>query len=121
MTAPLCPKCEERPRRPRNSQSRKYQGYCVECGREVCREYRKNHPEKEQAYLKTGEQRRLRRIRVNANHAVYRGKIQRQPCQICGAHAQMHHPDYDKPFEVEWYCAEHHRKLHRQEPAYQSS
>lgn len=61
--------------------------------------------------------RKLTRIRQIARNAVRSGHLQRQPCAIsgCPSKAQMHHPDYDKPLEVEWYCPEHHRALHQRE------
>lgn len=44
--------------------------------------------------------------------AMRRGKIQRQPCEICGEHAEGHHPDYSKPYEVRWLCSRHHKRIH---------
>jgi hypothetical protein len=41
-----------------------------------------------------------------------RGKIVVQPCRVCGGLAQMHHPDYDRPLEVDFLCFEHHHELH---------
>ena len=40
------------------------------------------------------------------------GKIQKQPCGICGEKGQAHHPDYNKPYDVEWLCDAHHRERH---------
>ena len=63
--------------------------------------------------------------KVAAREAVMRelraGRMQRQPCQVCGirhgstrrdgtkVRVEAHHPDYDKPLEVQWLCGEHHR------------
>jgi hypothetical protein len=44
-----------------------------------------------------------------------RGKLTRQPCEVCGAVAQMHHDDYSKPLEVRWLCRGHHLEHHRAE------
>lgn len=44
--------------------------------------------------------------------AKRRGELEPQPCRICGAPAEAHHPDYDKPLRVEWLCRWHHRRLH---------
>src|SRR5262245_57418077 len=38
-----------------------------------------------------------------------RGKIKRQPCEVCGSTAQMHHDDYSRPLEVRWLCRPHHQ------------
>lgn len=48
------------------------------------------------------------------NNAVRAGKIKRKPCEICGAKSEAHHPDYSKPFDVQWLCFKHHRELHGQ-------
>lgn len=43
-------------------------------------------------------------------YAVKSGKLERQPCEVCGdANVQAHHDDYDKPLEVRWLCPLHHR------------
>lgn len=41
------------------------------------------------------------------------GKLIRQPCEICGEHAQAHHDDYSKPLDVRWLCATHHAEWHK--------
>lgn len=45
-------------------------------------------------------------------HAMLRGEIQRWPCLICGANAEGHHPDYDRPLDVVWLCSSHHKQAH---------
>lgn len=53
------------------------------------------------------------RARDAARWAVRSGKINRQPCEVCGSvPAQMHHDDYSKPLDVRWLCAMHHKRLH---------
>ena len=51
-------------------------------------------------------------------HAYYvvaaakkKGTLIPQPCIACGANAEAHHPDYDKPLEVIWVCKPHHRLI----------
>ncbi len=71
------------------------------------REWRKSHP-------LTEEQRVRDRARSYANVYLRRGKLSRQPCEVCGSgDSQMHHPDYSKPLEVVWLCREHHLDEHR--------
>jgi hypothetical protein len=42
-----------------------------------------------------------------------RGKLTKQPCQVCGnPDSQMHHEDYDKPLDVTWLCLKHHLEKH---------
>lgn len=45
-----------------------------------------------------------------------RGELVPQPCLICGATAEAHHPDYSKPLTVEWLCRFHHRRHHDKGP-----
>jgi hypothetical protein len=36
------------------------------------------------------------------------------PCEVCGSpFAEAHHPDYDRPMLVNWYCRKHHQAEHR--------
>ena len=44
--------------------------------------------------------------------ALRRGKIMKQPCFVCGKKAEAHHPDYDRPLDVVWLCAAHHKETH---------
>ncbi len=46
--------------------------------------------------------------------ALKSGKIQSQPCFICGDKAEAHHPDYSMPLDVTWICPKHHKEAHRQ-------
>lgn len=50
--------------------------------------------------------------RAYAHVYLYRGKIDRLLCEVCGEDAEMHHPDYSKPLEVIWLCRAHHKELH---------
>jgi len=47
--------------------------------------------------------------------AVYDGRIQKKPCEVCGTrrHVHGHHDDYAKPLAVRWLCAKHHRERHK--------
>lgn len=54
------------------------------------------------------------KARMAIINAVRDGKIERRPCEECGApNAQAHHHDYAKPFEVRWLCPKHHSDEHR--------
>ena len=51
--------------------------------------------------------------RGTAYSAIRRGKIKREPCEVCGAErVEAHHDDYSKPLVVRWLCRQHHRELH---------
>ena len=85
----------------------------IENGEEIraqAKEYRDSHKEeiKKRNRLRTG----------NANHilgiAIARGKIKKQPCEVCGLElTEAHHDDYNKPMEVRWLCNRHHHEWHR--------
>lgn len=54
-----------------------------------------------------------RRAQIALGNAVRCGKVQRQPCHICGAeNVEAHHPDYSRPLDVVWLCVRHHRLVH---------
>jgi len=54
---------------------------------------------------------RVRAVSI-VNNEISRGRLTRQPCEVCGALAQAHHNDYSKPLEVRWLCQTHHSRLH---------
>lgn len=65
----------------------------------------------------TAMRERFRRLyaRKRVSRAVRLGRLVRQPCEVCGlSQAEGHHDDYDKPLQVRWLCAEHHRQHHRE-------
>ena len=55
-------------------------------------------------------------LRVNAskliNKEIIEGRVQRQPCFMCGGKAEAHHPSYALPLDVTWLCRLHHKRLH---------
>jgi hypothetical protein len=55
-----------------------------------------------------------RRARRMAMHAVYMGRLDRKPCEVCGTNEKIeaHHDDYSKPLDVRWLCQAHHRQWH---------
>lgn len=60
----------------------------------------KNNPEKHQA-------------RVEVFKALKRGDLLKELCIVCGKEkSHGHHEDYNKPLEVIWLCAQHHKDFH---------
>ena len=56
--------------------------------------------------------------RVIARTAIRRGKLVRQPCEVCGSQpVDAHHDDYSQPLNVRWLCPAHHRAHHASERA----
>ena len=77
-------------------QDRKGRRYCLDCHAARMRDWRKTHP-------LNAAQRFKDTARSYANQYKRRGKLQQQPCEVCGTEAsQMHHDDYSKPLEVRW-------------------
>lgn len=92
-----CTKCKTNPRA-------KSQRWCKACRAEWMRNHRKP--------LK-GEARERANARSYANVYLRRGKLERQPCEACGAPSEeMHHDDYSKPLEVRWFCRSCHVEHH---------
>lgn len=61
----------------------------------------------------TQEQRYKDNCRSYANVYKRHGHLIQEDCQVCGdPNSEMHHPDYDKPLEVEWMCRDCHLELH---------
>lgn len=68
-----------------------------------------------QAKRAYSERNPIKRAAVTAvNNAIRSGRINRQPCEVCGnPKAQAHHDDYSKPLDVRWLCTKHHAEWHR--------
>lgn len=46
--------------------------------------------------------------------ATKTGILLKKPCEICGKQfAMAHHDDYNKPYEVKWFCHVHHAEYHK--------
>lgn len=63
--------------------------------------YRARWPEKKAAH-------------AAVKYALKTGELERKPCERCGAKAEAHHDDYNKPLEVMWLCRIHHAERHRE-------
>ena len=66
-------------------------------------------------YKKLQVQRYPERIKARrqVRDAVKNGKLQKQPCAICGCDVSFaHHFDYNKPLDIIWLCRPHHREQH---------
>ena len=83
-------------------------------------EYQRTHPlTPEQLAMKAANTRRMMAkypekyaARYKLRNEVRLGKIQKQPCEVCGSlNVEAHHDDYSKPLEVRWLCHRHHREL----------
>lgn len=47
-------------------------------------------------------------------HALSRGWLVKQPCEICGSlKSEAHHEDYSMPLLVRWLCRQDHKNVER--------
>lgn len=80
--------------------------------RKLSRESYKRNLAKNMAYDRKRDKTKVR-ARNRVRDLVWRGKMKKQPCEVCGcAESQAHHSDYSKPLDVSWLCAKHHKGVH---------
>lgn len=72
--------------------------------------YAESHAKANKRYLERFPKRDKARNAVS--NAIRDGRLQKQPCFICGCEAEAHHPDYDQPLDVVWLCMPHHKEVH---------
>jgi len=81
------------------------------------RAYRREHNQLMSGSVRQYRQKYPDRVKANnaINHAIERGDIIRPTtCERCGKTCKPdgHHPDYNKPLEVQWLCCECHKVEH---------
>ncbi|MEO8297089.1 MAG: hypothetical protein ABI574_04700 [Burkholderiales bacterium] len=57
-----------------------------------------------------------RRAQVELNNAVRDGRVTPWPVRAlpeCCSKPEGHHPDYSRPLDVVWLCAQHHDEVHQ--------
>ena len=87
---------------------RECHSYCNLCHAANMRATRPKHREL------PDDARKKANARSYANVFLRRGKIIKQPCEICGnPNSEKHHDDYSKPAEVRWLCRKHHLEHHK--------
>ena len=107
---------------------REYYSEHIEKLRESHRNYIHNHPEENNTnfkrwYEKNANKHYKERLvyaqsnpqRHRAQCYAYRQLPETQVCSIegCFELGQRHHDDYNKLYEVRWFCRKHHKELHR--------
>lgn len=81
--------------------------YCRSCRAAYMREWRRTAAVPEEERVK-------QRCRATTHVLVARGVITKEPCEVCtDPKVEAHHDDYEKPEQVKWLCAHHHRMLHK--------
>lgn len=97
----LCHRCKTRPRRG-------YHAWCQPCANAYMRKNRVKYADM------TEEQQLKDRCRSHTHLLVKRGQLAKGPCERCGSTRDVegHHPDYNKPREVNWLCRKCHKTGH---------
>jgi hypothetical protein len=52
-----------------------------------------------------------KRAHTAVRDALRSGRLNKQPCEVCGSRAEAHHEDYSKPLDVRWLCSKHHHRV----------
>lgn len=86
--------------------------------KEYMRRKYQSEPDVVRAYWRTRTENDSKKLKARAllNSAIRHRKICRpMACEKCGTVGMVyaHHEDYDKPFDVEWLCADCHGERHR--------
>lgn len=96
------------------------QAYCRPCSVLSMRNVKRAAPTEEWLRKRDARRRyrRLNREKHKAHRTIYRvvskGLMTRKPCEVCGTtKSEAHHPDYSKPYDVQWLCRTHHQQIHR--------
>ncbi len=98
-------------------QAREYDRRKAPQWRERKREYQRQHPDQVRGVQRrwAAKNRHKTRAYWQFHKALKDGRIEKQPCEVCGeADVHGHHDDYDKPLEVRWLCPVHHGETRRE-------
>jgi len=71
------------------------------------RTWRERHPDWREKY------KAQHKASHDVTNALRDGRLNRQPCEVCGAEdVEGHHDDYSRTLDVRWLCSVHHREVH---------
>jgi len=92
----------------RAEQGRRYRAKHPDKVKETSRRMRTNH-----RWYNLNREQRLARNAVTK--ALEEGRMQKQPCAVCGdMNAHAHHENYSRKMDVTWLCSFHHGERHRE-------
>lgn len=78
--------------------------------------YAESHAASAKRWVESHPERK--RATTKLNNALRDGRIKKLPCLVCGGISEAHHPDYDRPLDVVWLCAQHHKQAHAASKGY---
>jgi len=74
---------------------------------------RGNRQSKEYLALYREQNPKIYKAHTIVNNAMRGKKLFKEGCEVCGEdRTHAHHDDYNKPLNVRWLCAAHHRQWH---------
>lgn len=90
---------------------------CKECtsnrAKEKYKKEREYHLLYSKKYYKNKKNRKKILATVKVRLEVRKGKLLKEPCEICGKlNVHAHHDNYKKPLKVRWLCPSHHKIFH---------
>jgi ribosomal protein S27AE len=93
---------------------------CRQCDRDASRRASQRNPKTRRAKERAWRRRNPQKVKAHSAvaYALRSGRLVRpNACPECGEETlvEAHHPDYDKPLEVEWLCGPCHRVRHGRE------
>lgn len=104
-----CSKCGAAHARYRDHARKRPASYCRACHAAHMRDTRPP------VALLSPQAQRRHFVRAKSRELVLRGILHRQACSKCGSpESEIHHPDYSKPWRVDWMCRKCHLEHHRQ-------
>lgn len=83
----------------------------IEERRERARNWRRDHPARAESnnVAHRARHRDRQSARNAVRYAMRKGRLVRQPCEVCGEpDTQAHHDDYAEKLDVRWLCVTHH-------------
>ena len=94
--------------------------HCRECNNKRARKYYKENSEKVRQiiYKSIAKHFNKQTCRLETNAAIARGELVRpKACEVCNfknRRIEAHHPDYEKPLEVNWLCTACHSQFDKE-------
>ena len=91
------------------------EGYFVKRWKEYSQrpEVKKRRLERSAKYRKDPKVRIKNMARWYTSHQIRAGKLDREPCALCGQEqVEAHHLDYNQPLLIVWLCPNCHRQAH---------
>lgn len=90
---------------------------CSRCGgardREGQRLCRSCHAQYQREWKRKRTRQFRAAVRANSRHEKAAGRIQQEPCTICGdPNSEFHHPDHEMSALTVWLCRRHHMFWH---------